>query len=121
MFCSLPITLPPNWDATVNSVGAFPGRVLDLFVEFRNLTNGLPTPTGADLVGALTYFGLDAMGAAEKKEIQEAIGSGRWEGRFTPEAILDYCQAGTSKRSFACYQSCCPGSIFREHCSGGAT
>ena len=70
-----------------------PERILDLFAEFRNRTNGLPTPAGAGLLGALTYFGLDAMGAAEKKEMQEAIGNGTWRGRFTPEEILDYCEA----------------------------
>src|ERR1700730_11379299 len=69
-----------------------PERVLDLFVEFRNRTNGLPTPSGAGLLGALTYFGLDASGAAEKKEMQEAIGNGTWRGRYSPEAILDYCE-----------------------------
>ena len=70
-----------------------PERVLDLFVEFRNRTNGLPTPSGAGLLGALTYFGLDASGAAEKKEMQEAIGNGTWRGRYTPEEILDYCES----------------------------
>jgi hypothetical protein len=70
-----------------------PDRVLDLFVEFRNHTNGLPTPAGASLLGALAYFGVDAMGAAEKKEMQEAIGSGTWQGHFPPGAILDYCEA----------------------------
>jgi DNA polymerase I len=68
-----------------------PERVLDLFVEFRDRTNGLPTPAGSSLLGALTYFGLDAMGVAEKREMQEAIGSGTWRGRFTPEEIVDYC------------------------------
>jgi DNA polymerase-1 len=72
---------------------SMPERVLDLFIEFRDRTNGLPTPAGSGLLGALTYFGLDAMGAAEKKEMQEAIGSGIWEGRFSPEGILDYCEA----------------------------
>jgi DNA polymerase I len=70
-----------------------PERVLDLFCEFRNLTNGLPTPSGAGLLGALTYFGLNGMGASEKKELQQAIGSGSWQGRYSPEEILDYCQA----------------------------
>ena len=70
-----------------------PERVLDPFVEFRNLTNGLPTPAGANLLGALTYFGLDTTGVAEnKKEMQEAIGNGTWRGRFTPGEILDYCE-----------------------------
>ena len=70
-----------------------PERVLDLFTEFRDRTNGLPTPAGSGLLGALAYFGLETMGATEKKEMQEAIGSGIWEGRFEPEAILDYCEA----------------------------
>ena len=69
-----------------------PERILDLFAEFRDRTNGLPTPAGSGLLGALAYFGLDAMGATEKKEMQEAIGSDTWEGRFTPPEILDYCQ-----------------------------
>ena len=69
-----------------------PERVLDLFVEFRNHSNGLPTPAGSSLLGALAYFGLDAMGAAEKHEMQKAIGDGTWRGRFTPEEILDYCE-----------------------------
>ena len=50
-----------------------PERVLDLFVEFRNRTNGLPIPAGSSLLGALAYFGLDAMGAVEKHEMQEAM------------------------------------------------
>src|SRR5215475_5133873 len=29
-----------------------PERILDPFIEFRNLTNGLPTPAGASLLGA---------------------------------------------------------------------
>src|SRR6516165_9554768 len=52
-----------------------PERVLDLFAEFRNRTNGLPTPAGAGLLGALAYCGLDGVAATEKKEMQEAIGN----------------------------------------------
>ena len=40
---------------------ALPCYVLDLFVEFRNTTNGLTTPCGAGLVGALTYYGLNSI------------------------------------------------------------
>jgi hypothetical protein len=69
-----------------------PERVLDVFAEFRVRTNGLPTPSGSGLLGAMTYFGLDATGATEKKEMQEAIGSDTWQGRFTPEEILNYCE-----------------------------
>ena len=68
-----------------------PERVLDLYVEFRNHTNGLTTPAGNSLLGALTFFGLDAVGVNEKKELQQAIGNDTWQGHYTPEEILDYC------------------------------
>ena len=68
-----------------------PERILDLFIEFRNLTNGRQLPSGAGLLGALAFFGLDHIGVVEKKEMQEAIGSGTWQGRFMPKEILDYC------------------------------
>ena len=48
-----------------------PANVLDLFVEFRLRTNGLETPAGASLVGALTYFGLDCIGAGEKTDMRD--------------------------------------------------
>jgi hypothetical protein len=70
-----------------------PERVLDLYVEFRARTNGLPLPAGRGLLGALTYFGLAHMAAAEKHELQQAIGDGTWRGRFTPEEIIAYCEA----------------------------
>jgi hypothetical protein len=50
-----------------------PERILDLFIEFRNLTNGRQLPSGAGLLGALAFFGLDHIGVVEKKEMQEAI------------------------------------------------
>jgi hypothetical protein len=68
-----------------------PERILDLYTEFRDHTNGLPTPWGWKLPGVLTYFGLDAMSVTEKKEMQEAIGNGTWRERYSPSEILDYC------------------------------
>jgi DNA polymerase I len=50
---------------------AAPERVLDLFTEFRNDTNGLPTICGASLLGALAYYGLDGIGAVEKNEMRD--------------------------------------------------
>lgn len=69
-----------------------PARVLDLYAEFRNRTNGLTTPHGAGLLGALSWFGLDAIGAAEKESMRElAIRGGPWTA---PErgALLAYCE-----------------------------
>ena len=70
-----------------------PERILDLFTEFRDRTNGLPTLAGSGLLGALAYFNLDGIGVAEKHELQQAIGNGSWGGRYTPEEILDYCES----------------------------
>jgi DNA polymerase-1 len=70
-----------------------PSSVLDLFCEFRNQTNGLRTPCGAGLVGALTYYGLDSIGAAEKGEMRQlAIRGGPWTDAER-QALLDYCQS----------------------------
>jgi hypothetical protein len=82
---------------------AMPERILDLFTEFRNLTNGLPTPAGASLLGALAYFGLDGIGTTEKKEMQEAIGGGNFEGHYSREDILNYCEGDVQalRRLFA--------------------
>jgi DNA polymerase I len=47
-----------------------PTRILDLFVEYRNRHNCLPTITGNNkLIGALVQYGLDAIGASEKQEM----------------------------------------------------
>jgi DNA polymerase I len=70
-----------------------PARVLDLFVEFRSLTNGRDTPAGNSLLGALTYYGLDNIGAAEKEEMRELILRGDPWTRNEQRAILDYCES----------------------------
>lgn len=71
----------------------FPVHVLDLYAEFRNLTNGLPLPAGKGLLGALIYFAEPAMGAAKKDCMRELILAG---GPWSPAEqaqILDYCEA----------------------------
>lgn len=68
-----------------------PPRVLDLYCEFRNLTNGLRTIAGNGLVGALAHFGIDHLAAGEKRELQISIGTGAWRGTVSPATILNYC------------------------------
>jgi hypothetical protein len=73
-----------------------PHNILDLFTEFRVRTNGLPTPSGAGLIGALVYFGLDTIGAQEKEAMRLLI---LQDGPWTPnniKAALDYCEGDTS-------------------------
>jgi DNA polymerase-1 len=68
-----------------------PANILDLFVEFRDRTNGLETPAGAGLIGALTYFGLDTIGTTEKDELRQLILAGGPWSDSDRSAILDYC------------------------------
>jgi DNA polymerase-1 len=73
-----------------------PERILDLYVEFRNYTNGLPTYNGKGLLGALAYFGLNSIDVAEKTEMRDLVLRG---GPWTVEekgAILAYCQTDTN-------------------------
>jgi hypothetical protein len=68
-----------------------PENVLDLFVEFRNLRNGLATPAGFGLLGALTYFGLDTIGTVEKDEMRALVlRGGPWSDEERAK-LLDYC------------------------------
>src|SRR5262249_40079154 len=76
-----------------------PARVLDLSPAFRNIVNGRTTPEGKGLIGALRYYGLDAIGSKQKDAMRERIQKG-WP--FTPEEqqkILDYCQSDTDSRT----------------------
>jgi hypothetical protein len=70
-----------------------PARVLDLFAEFRVATCGRPLPAGKGLLGALAYYGLDGLAAAEQEEMRQLALRG---GPYTADerlALLDYCQS----------------------------
>jgi hypothetical protein len=70
-----------------------PVFVLDLFTEFRNLTNGLSTVAGSALLGALAHHGLDALNASEKTEMRQlALRGGPWT-QNERAALLDYCES----------------------------
>jgi hypothetical protein len=68
-----------------------------LYAEFRNEISGRTPPAGRNsydirLIGAMDYYGLDRISAAEKKEMQERISRGH---PFTAEerkAIMNYCE-----------------------------
>ena len=72
-----------------------PERILDLYVEFKNLTNGFPVLNGKGLLGALAYYGLGATDATEKTAMRDLVLRG---GPWTEEekvAILEYCKSDT--------------------------
>jgi DNA polymerase I len=70
-----------------------PERVLDLFAEFRNHTNGRQLPSGVGLIGALVYFGLDNIGATEKETMRGLVLRGGPWSEDERIAILDYCES----------------------------
>jgi len=69
-----------------------PMHVLDLYTEFRCLTNGKQTPCGCGVIGALAYFGLDTISATEKESMRNlALRGGPWTEE-EKQALLDYCE-----------------------------
>ncbi len=70
-----------------------PTNVLDLYAEFRNITNGLFLPDGRSLLGALKYFGITGINSEIKDEMRELALRG---GPYIDEekvSLLDYCQS----------------------------
>lgn len=73
-----------------------PMNVLDLFTEFRNLTNGLTIPSGNGLLGAMVWFGLSCIDAQEKDSMRDLIiRGGPWTSSEQSQ-ILDYCESDVS-------------------------
>ena len=71
---------------------AFPVHVLDLFCEFRNITNGLNPLCGNGLLGALSHFGLDSIDSAEKTSMRDLAIRGGHYTEAEKTALLDYCE-----------------------------
>ena len=70
-----------------------PINVLDLFTEFRCLTNGGQVGHGNGLLGALLHYGLPSMGGEQKDAMRGLILSG---GPWSPTEeikIIDYCES----------------------------
>ncbi len=71
-----------------------PEYVLDLFTEFRCLTNGKKLSSGgASLLGALNYFGLSGIEALEKEAMRELAMRGGNYSLKEQEALLNYCES----------------------------
>jgi hypothetical protein len=68
-----------------------PINILDLFTEFRELTNGIYGGKRG-LLNALVYYGLDSIGVEEKEDMRNLIlGGGPWSSNERA-AIIDYCE-----------------------------
>ena len=56
-----------------------PTRILDLYTEFRNATNGIPLPAGRGLLGALSHHGIPSITSEQKTEERALVmGGGPW-------------------------------------------
>ncbi len=69
-----------------------PSNVIDLYVEFRNRTNGSRLPCGSGLLGALAFFGLGAMSSARKDAMRELVISTPTLSAEQQAEVLDYCE-----------------------------
>jgi DNA polymerase-1 len=74
-----------------------PANVLDLCVEFKRLTSGLTLTTDIkskrSLLGALMYFGCDAISGIEKEQMRELAIRGGPFSASEKEDLLSYCES----------------------------
>ena len=80
-----------EWGCFLELGWPIPTRILDLYCEFRNATNGSTLPGGRSLLGALSHHGISAITADQKTEERALVMRG---GPWTPEErdrILAYC------------------------------
>lgn len=70
-----------------------PTHVLDLFTEFRCLTNGLRLAHGSGLLGALMHYGLPTIGGEKKDVMRDLVLTGGTWNLEEQEAILEYCES----------------------------
>lgn len=70
-----------------------PENLLDLYTEFRVLTNGHTLTCGKGLLGALAYFGIDGIDVAEKDKMRQLVmRGGPWSTKEQHD-ILEYCES----------------------------
>ena len=84
---------PAEWGCFLALGWPLPQRVIDLYAEFRNQTNGIPLPEGRGLLSALSQHGLASITKQQKNTERDLVMRG---GPWTvPERarILDYCQS----------------------------
>lgn len=74
-----------NWE--------LPLYILDLFTEFRSLTNGLKLPSGSGLLGALSFYGLSSIDSIEKEHMRDLAMRGSDYTEDEKNKLLDYCES----------------------------
>ena len=72
---------------------SWPDYILDLYAEFRNLTNGTTLPFGRSLLGALQFFGLPAIETGHKTEMRDLALRGGPFTELEQQQLIEYCQS----------------------------
>lgn len=70
-----------------------PTRVLDLFTEYRNETNGVPAAHGRSLLAALSWHDITSITSEQKHDMRDRILTGPPFDETEKHDILDYCQS----------------------------
>jgi hypothetical protein len=81
-----------EWSCFLALDWPLPIRILDLYAEFRLLTNGRPPVGGRSLLNMLATFGLEGMARTAKADARALVLRG---GPWSPgerAGILDYCE-----------------------------
>ena len=73
-----------NWPLPIN--------VIDLYPEYRRLTNGIPG-ISKGLLGACKIFGINAIAEAEKEQARDRILQGAPYSEDEKEFIMKYCES----------------------------
>jgi DNA polymerase-1 len=85
--------LAAEWSCFLELGWPIPSISIDLYLEYRVEMNGLQTPTGRGLLGALSHHGLASITKQEKDEWRERIMAGPPFTKPEVVGILDYCQS----------------------------
>jgi hypothetical protein len=70
-----------------------PAFVLDLYPEFRQFASRVLGMKSFGLLGALSFFGIDSISAAEKDSMRELALRGGPYNESEKESLLEYCQS----------------------------
>ena len=71
----------------------YPARLLDLFVEFKARTSGRTVPNGHSLLGALSFYGLSGIAAADKEGMRRLAQRGGPYTASERDALRTYCRS----------------------------
>lgn len=72
---------------------SWPKNVLDLFVEFKNMTNGYLVPMGSSLLGAMKFFDLQAIESEHKESMRTLALRGQPFSETEKAGLIEYCQS----------------------------